>query len=172
MEDDLCVLVRPASGGWVLVAGCVCSPSHWVLAEKLGRPLADVHDVVPGYDVELSSRVDGFLDRLRPGTVAVRRNWSIHETGERYEPSCPPALAVPPAEQWLRSEHQSLRRLPRSGAVLFSIRLDQVQLGDVPTEVRHRLGARLAAEPGPLIAYRNLQRRRAPLLDYLLAHGG
>src|SRR5215831_9392054 len=42
--EDLCLLVRPPDGGpWVLGAGAVCFPSHWRLADKLGRPVAAIH---------------------------------------------------------------------------------------------------------------------------------
>ncbi len=65
VEDDLC-LVRPDG---VLAAACLCAPSHWVLADKLGRPIADVHRAVPYYRTELARRVDTFLSRLRDGQV-------------------------------------------------------------------------------------------------------
>lgn len=47
-----------------------------------------------------------------------------------------PARAVDPREVWLRSERQTLRRLPRTGAVVFTIRVYQTPVVD------------LAAEPG------------------------
>ncbi len=76
-------------------------------------------------------------------------------------------MGVPPAEQWLRSERQTLSRLPDSGGVLFTIRVDQLQLADVPQATRAALGHRLAAEPDDLVAYRNLTERRPALIEYL-----
>lgn len=166
VEEDLCLL-RFSGGSFVLVAACLCSPSRWVLAEKLGKPLGEIHGRVPGYAEELVERVDGFLGRLRPGTVVARRNWTIHETSERFEPVPPARLGLAPAEQWLRSERQTLQRLPRSGALLFTIRTDMVQLRDVPAGTRRALARRLAAEPAELTAYRGLGEVRDWLAAWL-----
>ena len=162
IEEDLCVLVDG-----VLVAGCVCFLSHWRLTEKVGRPITDVHRRVPQYDTDLSSKVDSFLRRLTPDTVVGRRNFTIHELPDLYAPDPPPPLGVPAAEQWLRSERQTLRRLPRSDAVLFTIRTQQVQLEDLDADLRSRLAARLRAEPADLIEYRDLTERLPALLDWL-----
>lgn len=42
--------------------------------------------------------------------------------------------AVDPQEVWLRSERQTLRRLPRTGAVVFTIRVYQTPLVDLAKE--------------------------------------
>ncbi|MEY2452307.1 MAG: hypothetical protein QOD92_1881 [Acidimicrobiaceae bacterium] len=162
VEEDLCVLIDGT-----LVAGCVCFPSHWHLRDMIGRPLTEVHHRVPGYASELSSRVDSFLRRLTTGTVVGRRNFAIHELPHLFAPDVPPTSGVPPAEQWLRSERQTLRRLPRSEAVLFTIRTQQTQLGSLDEDVRSRLAARLRAEPADLIGYRDLTDRLAALIDWL-----
>src|SRR5437870_3213185 len=108
VEEDLCILVDGR-----LVAGCVCFPSHWRLRDKLGRPADEVHERVPGYATELSSKVDAFLRRLTAGTVVGRRNFTIHERPDLFAPVAPSTtVGVAPEEQWLRSEHQTLRRLP------------------------------------------------------------
>ena len=135
--DDLCLL-DPSSGA--LVAGAVLWPSHWRLGDHLGRPLGAVHGRVPGYAGAVAGQVERFVERLVPGGRAVRRaNVLWHALPERFSPRPPPPAvraAVAPADWWLRSEHQTLRRLPASGAVLFTFRTRQV-----------RLGALVAAEP-------------------------
>lgn len=162
VEEDLCVLA-----GGVLVAGCVCFLSHWSLTDKIGQPLTAVHERVPGYAADLSAKVDTFLRRLTTESVVGRRNFTVHELPDFYAPVAPPPLGVPPPEQWLRSERQTLRRLPRSSAVLFTIRTQQVQLEQVDEATRRRLADRLRAEPEPLIAYRDLTERLPALLAYL-----
>jgi hypothetical protein len=162
VEEDLCVLVDGA-----LVAGCVCFLSHWRLSDKIGQPLTEVHARVPGYEPELSAKVDTFLRRLTTESVVGRRNFTIHELPDLYAPVAPAPRGVPPPEQWLRSERQTLRRLPRSNAVLFTIRTQQVQLRDVDVATRRRLAARLQAEPEQLIDYRDLTERLPALIDWL-----
>lgn len=163
VEEDLCVLVEGR-----LVAGCVCFPSHWSLPEKLGLPVSAIHGRVPGYGTELESKVDSFLRRLPAGTVVARRNFTVHELADLFAPRAPSStIGVPPREQWLRSERQTLSRLPKSDAVLFTIRTQQVRLRELDSGTRRKLGARLAAEPDQLIAYRDLTERRAALVDWL-----
>ena len=137
VADDLCLLT-PSADGWVLAAGAVCFPSYWVLAEKVGRPLDAVHEPVPGYAGPLADRVDTFLGRLRPGQLVWRRNWSVHDDPTLHLPR---HVTGNRDGRWLRSERQTLRRLPATGAVVFTIRTQQVPLGDVPVEVRPRLAA-------------------------------
>jgi hypothetical protein len=96
-----------------------------------------------------------------------RRNFTIHELPDLFAPEAPSMIGVPPAEQWLRSERQTLRRFSRSNAVLFTIRTQQVQLRHVDRETRHELAARLRAEPEPLIAYRDLTERLPALIAWL-----
>jgi hypothetical protein len=140
-DDDLCVLAPEP--GWPLVAGAVLFPSHWRLGDKLGMPVARVHDPVPGYpDVQ----VDRFLDRLHPGHVAWRRNLLVHRDGELYAPEVS-ADDGPVDEWWLRSERQTFRILPTTGAVLFTIHTDTAPLSDLGADARRRLADHVAALP-------------------------
>ncbi len=52
IQEDLC-LVQPGSEGYVLSAGSICFPSHWSLRAKIGSPLEQIHQPVPGYDSRL-----------------------------------------------------------------------------------------------------------------------
>ena len=167
VQEDLCVLTPDDRGRLVLSAACVCFPSHWVLADKIGRPVTEIHGPVPRYEDELAAKVDGFIARLRPGTIVARRNWTIHELDDLFAPECPPLQGVAPPDQWLRSERQTLRVLPTTGAVLFTIKTQQVQLRDVPSDVARRLAARLRAEPADLDAYKDLGPRLPDLVAFL-----
>ena len=162
VEEDLCLLVDG-----VLVGGCVCFLSHWRLTEMIGRPVSEVHARVPHYADDLETKVDSFLRRLTPQAVVGRRNFTIHELPDLFAPVTPPLQGVAPGNQWLRSERQTLRRLRRSGAVLFTIKTDQVQLKHLDLDTKQRLAARLRAEPADLIGYRDLTHRLPALLQFL-----
>src|SRR6185369_15328865 len=99
----------------------------------------EIHAPVPAYADELAARVDRFLDRLdRP---VWRRNWFIHDSPELHLPEPPVHLPTPrvPDDLWLRSERQTLRRLPSTGAVLFTIGTQLVPLTVVPPALCRRL---------------------------------
>jgi hypothetical protein len=124
VQEDLCVLVD-RDGAPHLDAASLCFPSYWRLADKIGRPLAEVHAPVPHYAEELANKVDRFIARLRRGQTVWRRNWSIHDNAAYFLPE--PTPPVEAGSLFLRSERQVLRRL-ESGAVLFGIRTQQVPL--------------------------------------------
>jgi dimethylamine monooxygenase subunit A len=131
VADDVCLLL-PDGGRWVLAAGCVCFPSHWRPRDKVGAPLTAIHERVPGYPGALADRVDGFLARLPPGRAVWRRNWLVHHVGDLHAPVpvAPPARPEP-QERWLRSERQALVRLVEHDAVAFTIRTQQVRVGQL-----------------------------------------
>jgi hypothetical protein len=140
VQEDLCLMVR-RDGAWHLDAAMLCFPSMWVLGEKLGHMVADVHRPVDHYDTDLEARVDVFFDRLRVDRPVWRRNVSLKTTPALFLPtskqdsqSTPDEVGPDGSPYWLRSERQTLRKLPRTGAILFGIR---VQLAPVAV-LRHR----------------------------------
>jgi len=157
VQEDLCVVLPGEHGQLVLAAACVCFPSHWRLADKMGKPAWAIHGPVPRYEDELARKVDTFLDRLRPPAVMKRRNWTIHESAELFAPHAPPTpdATIPPEDLWLRSERQTLRRLPETDAVVFTIRTQQVQLGTLQhrPDIAGKLVDRLVAQPDDRAKY-------------------
>ena len=150
--DDICVLGR-VDGRWVLVGGELCFPNRWVLQEKIGLPVLDIHGPVPTYASQVGAGVDSLIERLADGRIVERSNWSISDTGDYFEPSTPPPIPdIDPARLLLRVERQTLCRL--GDVVVFSIRTymesmerfrgrprDRVEsfvqvLDETPTEVR------------------------------------
>jgi hypothetical protein len=176
VPEDLCLLV-PRDGHWTLAAGSVCFPSHWRLRDKLGRRVAEVHGPVPHYRTELAARVDRFLDRFPSGPGVWRRNWMVHADAALYAP-VPAPVPEPPVtvgdaveRLWFRSERQTLRRLPRSGAVVFTIRTQQVPLGVLSErpELCRGLARAVATWSSRLVAYRGGEALRRSLIAWLRA---
>jgi hypothetical protein len=121
VQEDLCVLVR--SDAWRLQAACVCFPSRWNLAAKLGTTLDEIHRPVPIYDVELARPTNSFFERLKPERSFWRLNWTLIDSPILHQPTG--ARQSPRgdlAEWFFRVERQTLRRLPLSDAVVFTIR--------------------------------------------------
>ena len=133
VQEDLAVMQR-IDGLWVLTAGVVCFPSHWTVSDKIGLPLDGIHVPVAHYEEELSERVDRFHDRLMPQSPAWRRNWSVIPTGELHLPAygypwqVVDSIDTDGSPMWIRSEYQTLRRLPETDAILFTIRIQRAPL--------------------------------------------
>ena len=130
-EDLLLLAPRERDGGgdicdWVLVSAALAFPAHWVLAEKMGRPLAGIHGPVPHYGERLERPMDRFFSAMEVGPISHRWNWSVVTTDRLFTPHR--MRRVPLAENagldeiYLRMESQTLRKLPRSGHILFTIR--------------------------------------------------
>jgi hypothetical protein len=174
--EDFC-LIRPGPEGPVLIAAILCFPSRWRLSEKIGRPLMAIHKPVPTYAETLGRPVDRFMGAIKPGRLAVRYNWSVHEDPTLFQPtghgrgSFDPAITVENAGEtlWLRVERQTFRLLPQSGVVVFGIRTHVTPLADVvavPGEAA-RLAAAVRGVPEELERYKSLMPFQAALLGYL-----
>jgi hypothetical protein len=121
VQEDLCVLVR--SDTWRLEAACVCFPSRWDLSTKIGRTLDEIHAPVPSYDEELSGPTASVFDRMRPERSFWRLNWSLLDSPDLFQPTSERSAPGGDFDQWyFRVERQTLRRLPVSGAIVFTIR--------------------------------------------------
>ncbi|MEQ5786898.1 DUF3445 domain-containing protein [Erythrobacter sp. NFXS35] len=139
-HEDLCLLTKRGDAEvYRLIGAAVAWPSDWRPAEKIGLPLRALHAPIAGYEEQLATGVDRFMATLRPGPIYARCNWFIAATGNRrWLPDRPPHQAfahVTPENAgealFVRSERQTLRRLPQTGAILFSIGVYVEPLGSL-----------------------------------------
>jgi hypothetical protein len=125
-----------AAGSWRLTAALLCAPSHWSLRANIGGPLTHLHAPVPdrlGAEGQqgLPARIARVFDALATGVILERFNWTVQAGPERFAPLAAPliarARAAAPEDAaallHLRVERQTIRKLPASGAVLFTIRV-------------------------------------------------
>jgi dimethylamine monooxygenase subunit A len=137
VSDDLCLMERlPA--GWTLTAASLCSPTYFRLDHAIGKTLHELHGPVPG-GAQLASRIARVFDGLRDGLVLERFNWTVQAGPDRYTPSRKPlherALAAAETDArallHLRVERQTIRRLPTTGGVVFTIRIRLAPLAEL-----------------------------------------
>jgi hypothetical protein len=130
VPDDLCLMRRQA-GAWRLAALSLSAPTFFSADQVLGLSLAELHGPVTGFAERFLARVERIFDGLRPGLVLERRNWTLINSPDPFTPRAAPIRArigeIGPADAgralYLRVERQTLRRLPRTGAALFTIRV-------------------------------------------------
>ncbi len=128
VDDDLC-LMEHREGEWTLTAASLCAPSFFSAQEVVGKPLSALHGPVPGFGDTLLPRVTRIFDSLAVDSIVERRNWSVVASGELFLPSSGPVRARQPLITdpgrglFVRMERQTLRRLPMTGGVLFTIRI-------------------------------------------------
>ncbi|MEO1921017.1 MAG: hypothetical protein COW16_07300 [Sphingomonadales bacterium CG12_big_fil_rev_8_21_14_0_65_65_10] len=136
-HEDMCLLtLREGEEQYRLVGAAVAWPSDWTPAEKLGLPLRALHAPIQGYEEQLATGVDNFMGKLKPGAIYGRCNWFIAATDAKRWVAEPPEVAFAHVTRenagetlFVRSERQTLRRLPETGAILFTIGVYVAPLG-------------------------------------------
>jgi hypothetical protein len=143
VQADIC-LMQEGEAGHVLTGAILCFPAYWTLAEKIGRPLVPIHRPVPAYDGDLARRVQRLFDAIRPDRALWRANAHLYLHPDLFTPkteSDPPRRCGLAEARYVRSERQTLRRLPESGAVVFAIHTRMVAIGSLTDEQRATLAA-------------------------------
>lgn len=182
VQEDLLLLAGNAANGFPLIAGQLCFANHWCLDEKLGLPLLAIHAPVPGYAAQVGRPSDLLLARLQPERPLWRRNWSLVVSpalnqASRFKAELEARKASITAANvgercYYRSERQTLMRLPRSGAILFTIRTHVAALAQLCADPAWAGGLRelLRGSPPDLLRYKGLTPYADALLTYLEQH--
>ncbi|KAH3683295.1 hypothetical protein WICPIJ_005765 [Wickerhamomyces pijperi] len=136
LQDDVAIMIENEQGEYYLKGGCIMLAGFWRLKDKFNTSLSTIHTSgdVPKYNTHLKKGMEKFFVRLTPEAPVVRNNYFIqtddnldwsssigdedNETVGWY--TADPAKSV--EKIWYRSERQSVRRLPITGAVIFTIR--------------------------------------------------
>lgn len=139
VQEDVC-LIGPGTNR--LVAATVCFPSRWRLADKIGKDSAGIHEPVAGFQPIARPTAQVIEQIPKP---MWRMNWSIHDSDQLFSP---PGIHSPKTieaaeildQTFLRVERQTLRKLPRTGAGVFTIRTYIHRMREVIADPeRHRL---------------------------------
>ncbi len=177
VQEDFCWLADGPEGHR-LVAAFVAFPARWRLADKIGRPLGAIHAPVPGYAERLAASTERMFTNLDVDRPVQRANWSLVDDPDLHQPAAKErwrriALTAEDAGEHLhlRVERQTLRRLPETGVVLFTIHTFVAPLAEVAADPRTAaaLRARLGEMPDAMLAYKNLAAARPALDAYLAA---
>ena len=161
--------------GWPLVAGQLCFPNDWCLADKLGGSLFEIHGPVPGFAEQVGQATLKLFDKLKPERPVWRLNWSVKVTGRLdlpplvnagFEASKREITAANAGDRcFFRIERQTLSRLP--GGILFTVRTFVEPLAALSAEERQWLAITLRTMPSEMLAYKGMAPFAGPLGEYL-----
>ncbi|KAG9945500.1 hypothetical protein KCU85_g7216, partial [Aureobasidium melanogenum] len=123
-EDFVILQTDPATGVSSLKAGATAG---WRMQDRIGHSLWQIHaGRVPQYETKLAKSMDRFFMRMQVGSAITRFNYAIDDSDELYHPHSHHNLSVDKKvrleDLHLRVERQFLQRLPKTRALLFSIR--------------------------------------------------
>lgn len=181
--EDLVLLRQEGDEAPVLCSAMVCF-SFGQLKSKLGQPLDAIHEPVPGFRRSLSKPLDRVFAKIAPDRGFSRHNVEFRWNDDLLHPSItasseakgrlePSGARSAPEHMVARIEYQTLRRLPVSKHILFTI----ATLNDPVATLVSRspaaaeaLLARVASFSESMCAYKGLTPRlRDDLLVYLRA---
>lgn len=163
VQEDLCVMTLE-NGEWLLSAATVCFPNRWDLTSKIGRSLMGIHQPVPHYAAKIGAATDSLFHKLTIDRPLWRLNWTIVDSPVLHQPvpvPLPDALRLNSenlAENlWFRRERQTLRKLPDSGDILFTIRTYTDSLADMARrdpDFRHHLAGSMRGLDQAMVDYK------------------
>ena len=179
VQEDLCVMTK-LDDQWVLTAAAVCFPSRWDLTTKIGTNLHQIHAPVPHYEERIGSATDVMFDKFTADRPVWRINWTILDQPDLFQPATSHQSARPlrnrqetsedfASNTFLRIERQTLRVLPKSQDVLFTIHTYVDSLDRVAhkyPEFRHRLQSTLAGVSEQTKSYKGWDEMWPQLLDW------
>ncbi len=183
VQDDLAIMFEKPDGQYYLLAGAILLAGFWRLEDKFGMPLSEIHTSgdVPQFREKLEKGMMNFFRRVKPEDPVLRNNYFLqvdddlawsHSIGS--EDSTEVAWSTAEKNKaiehhYFRSERQSLRRLPRSGGVVFTIRTYFHPIKEIAEEdyVPGRLASAVRSWGEDVSRYKGRERYQDVLLEYL-----
>ena len=124
VQEDLCILQKPeGQDEHIFTAGLLAFPASWRLKDKFMQPLTLIHVPVGEYDDVMAKRVQRLFDGIQVGRPLWRFNALWYQAPDLHQPRAMDERRphVGPNGPYMRSERQTLLRLPLTGAVVFGI---------------------------------------------------
>jgi hypothetical protein len=178
-QGDFC-LVDQRDGNLWMDAGMVTTQADWSLDFDIGMNFMEWHGPVPlAHEIGIFDRALKFLLNLQIGRPVRRLNWTmtinprLDTSPENYHKwgidRSTVKLENVGEKVHLRVELQGLWRLPRSNAILFTIRCYLLRLDELVTVPKwaRRLHRVLQTLPSELVDYKGLSRYRDTTINWL-----
>lgn len=183
VQDDLALMFEKPDGQYYLLSGAILLPGFWRLEDKVGMPLSEIHTSgdVPQFKEKLERGMMSFFRRLKCEDIYARNNYFVQVDDDlawswSIGPEDSPAISWDTAQKdravehhMFRSERQTLRRLPKTGAVVFTIRTYFHPVTDIAQEdyVPGRLASAVRSWGSDVRRYKGAEKYEGVLLEYL-----
>ncbi len=184
-QDDICVVERQDDGRQVFVAGFLATPTNWNLSGFVNRDMDDIHVNVGGYHTPTTgskTRLKDVVDRsletlpeypvrqIARNNIFLSRDPSLSQDPQRSTSFTPDRMRNPGNQIFLRSERESLTRLPATEQypdndrfIIFTIKPNVFSLEQVAYERREEFASALRTND----VLRTNKKLAKKALDYL-----
>lgn len=183
VQDDLAILKEDENGDYILKGGAIMLAGFWRLRDKINLPLSAIHTTgdVPKYNEKLKKPMEKFFTRLTCDKPVVRNNYFLQTDDDvAWSSSIGPEdvqeVGWNTAEEatdinkiYYRSERQSVRRLPISGCIIFTIRTYFLPITKMCQEphIPKRLLDGILSWDDDVKSYRGYEKFQKVLMPYL-----
>mmetsp|Transcript_1038 Transcript_1038/g.1041 ORF Transcript_1038/g.1041 Transcript_1038/m.1041 type:complete len:402 (-) Transcript_1038:42-1247(-) len=191
-EDFLLLLKDPSKENekdgmeYFFKAGIFAFAAGFSPKDRFNKPLSFVHHPVPGYETKLKLSMNRFFNRLEPGQFVTRSNFSVQTHHKFYVDDQNKGHQLREGEKQVaidsstldfekqvhyRSERQALTKLPKSKAVVFTIRTYLLPMSEIKNddrEVRERLIGAIKGLPEDISLYKRAAEWGPAVIEYLL----
>ena len=182
-QDDIAIMIEKPDGQYYLLAGAILLAGFWRLSDKFGMPLSEIHTSgdVPQFREKLEKGMMNFFRRIKPEDMVARNNYFLQvddnlgwsqsigsEDGDNFSWSTAEKNRAI-EHHYFRSERQTLRRLPKTGGVVFTIRTYFLPITEIAKEdyVPGRLASAVRSWGDDVSHYKGKEKYQDVLLEYL-----
>lgn len=191
IEEDFILLMKdPSKKGdefgeeYYFKAGVFAFAAGFDPREKFNQPMTMIHGPIPSYQEKLKLSMNRFFDRVKPGDIVSRSNFSIQTHGKLYVDDANKGYHLTEEELnrpipfedldfdkqvHYRSERQVVTKLPKSQAAIFTIRtyLHPMSQFKEDMEAALRLRGSITKFPYDMARYKNILQPRPAVTRYI-----
>lgn len=192
VEEDFIILLKDPSRAntkdgqeYFFKAGVFAFAAGFDPLDRFDTPLLFVHHPIPGYEEKLKPQMNRFFDKLAPGKIVTRSNFSAQTHARYFADNDNKGHNLPPGhvqtahdyasldferQVHYRSERQTLTKLPETGAVVFTIRTYLFPFATVKKEgpeLCERLIGAIEGLDKDMAAYKRACEWGPPVIRYL-----
>lgn len=122
VQEDF-VILQKQGDEHVMTGAILCFPASWSIDQKFLKSLVKIHLPVDSYTPDMARRVQRLFDGIQVARPMWRANYLTYNDPELFQQRREEDRRGFDAERkkWLRVERQTLKRLPKTQAVVFAI---------------------------------------------------
>lgn len=175
--EDLSILLKNEEGEYYLAASATLFPVGWTVQDRIGWTISQMHGPVPEWKDKIGHSVNKFFCRLTPESPMERSNYFLEtkkpdeDLGDTlFRPTAlnvdQPGLSID--DILLRQERQTFRRLPRTEALIFSVKTTLNTFDELPVEQLQALATEIRSWPEDMAKYKGRDIWGQRVLDYCI----
>lgn len=192
IEEDFIILLKDPlresekdGSEYFFKGGVFAFAAGFAPSDRFNMPLSFVHHPIPGYESKLKLSMNRFFDRVSPGQYVTRMNFSVQTHDRFYVDDQNKSHNLKEGEETVvfkkedldfdnqvhyRSERQTLTKLPKTGAVVFTIRTFLIPMSKLKLEgpeVSERFIGAIKGFPDDIADYKRSVAWGPAVIDYL-----